>query len=143
MTRVEAVAYLAAVLDDVLSDAGVNATDTTGGLKEPLDDALLAMGYATEDLAIAEPTDARWFRLMAEYHTLRRVLVKLALRFRLSTGGNALSLEQVHAHVKDRLNEVAAALTVEYGGVAPAADALVSIYPSFLAPSADDWAGVV
>lgn len=144
MTRNDVATYLGAVLDDLLADTGIAATDTSGNLKEPLDDALRSMGTATADLATAEPDDDRRFLLTAEYHTLRRMLAKLAVRFRLSTGGTALSLEQVHDHVKDRFDEVKAELIAAYGSVdGGAASGASAIYMPFLDQTEEEWSVVI
>lgn len=53
MTRADLASYLANVHGALLAEAGVAATDTAGALKEPVDDALLALGTDYADLATA------------------------------------------------------------------------------------------
>lgn len=105
MTRVEVAAEINARIGFWLVETEITAADTTGNLKEPLDDALAAMGVAQEDRATAEPADGDRFILEAEYHTLRKVVRVLALRFNVGLGGNSFQLRQLFENAKVMLDD--------------------------------------
>ncbi len=110
MTRVEAVAEVNARIGLWLIEAAITAADTSGNLKEPLDDALAAMGVARVNRPTAQPVDGDRFVLEAEYHTLRKVVRVLGRRFDLASEGDNLRLAQVRKHAEIDLADAAARL---------------------------------
>ena len=103
MTRADIVGYIAARLGSLVSEAGLAPSDTTGNLKEPLDDALRVMGYAEADIATANPTDTRYVLICARYQTLLRIQEAIADRFDVSVGGDSFKLQQVIDNVEKLL----------------------------------------
>ena len=91
--RADAVPYLAVILDAVLADAGIAATDTSGDLKEPLDATDAGMVYTVIPVTDDAGREAAYFAL-AEYQTLIRVKRKIAMRFDIGTGGDSYALSQ-------------------------------------------------
>ena len=79
---------MAGELADVLSLAGLAATDTSGALKEPLDRAFRALGVAEADLAGAAAADGDEERAIAyaSYFVLSRAAGALAGRVDVSVG---------------------------------------------------------
>lgn len=83
MDRADAAAYLTGLYGtgttNLLGLADVTATDTTGGLKEPIDEALASLGVAWSELATATVTDADVPATLALLRTttLRRILTGL------------------------------------------------------------------
>jgi len=117
-TRAEVTAHLATWYDAPLADAGIVATDTPGGLKEILDEALRAMGTVDASLAAAAPTDGAGFRALAEYHAMRRVVRKLQPRFNLAPGGGEnYSLRQAFENAMILLREAEARVILRFGTV--------------------------
>lgn len=76
--RASAAAYLkgqyGGSAKSLLSQAEVQDTDVSGGLKEPIDDALLLVDADYEQLATFEPTDVRLYFTALRYTTLTRIL---------------------------------------------------------------------
>lgn len=74
ITRAALVTRFGATLPEVLAFAGLPTTDSAGGLKEPLDDALSALGVADEDLANVSITVARAAAItVGRYYVLLRI----------------------------------------------------------------------
>jgi hypothetical protein len=96
MNRAAAVSYLGPRFNKYLTEVGRTAVDSTGNLKEPIDDALLALGYASAELPTAD-TSAIWdddaMRLQLEYRLLLQLTRDLAINMdvRDDTGGASLS----------------------------------------------------
>jgi hypothetical protein len=95
-TRAAIVAHLSAWYDGPLEDADLAATDTAGNLAEVIDAALRDMGVADAELASAAPVDGAGFRLLAEYHALRRVVLRLQSRIDIGTDGDTFRLQQAY-----------------------------------------------
>lgn len=89
MSRADSASYLAGTLAQLLADAGLAATDTAGGLKEPIDDALLATGTDYADLASATVanTDVVGFRLVLDYTGILRCYRAIAHRVDIQLDG--------------------------------------------------------
>ena len=94
--------------------------DSAGNLKEPIDDALRAMGYAEDDLAGAEPENARGFIAMVRYHTLRAVWERIGDRFNVSTSGDSFSLNQGFGNVEKLLKQAEQDVIAIFGSLSPA-----------------------
>ncbi len=115
MTRADIVGYLAARLGSLVAEAGMAASDTTGNLKEPLDDALRGMGYAEADLTTVVPTDTRSVLISARYQTLLRIQEAIADRFDVSVGGDSFKLQQVIDNVEKLLAKARAEMFTTSG----------------------------
>lgn len=74
MTRADSADYLAGTLAQLLTDAGLDDSDDPGGLKEIIDDALLMVGTAYDDLATATvaSADVLGYRAVLRYAGLLR-----------------------------------------------------------------------
>lgn len=114
MTRADVVAYLASVILVPLREAGVEAEDSAGNLKEPLDTTLREMGYAESELATAIPDDTLAYLALAEYNALGLTLSRLADRMDVGVDGDSFRLNQVFANV-EKLMEKAKARVVQFG----------------------------
>lgn len=119
MTRLEVAAAVGARLVTQLGDAGMSAADSSGNLKEPIDDALRAMGYAEADLATAEPEDARGFIAMVRYHALRVVWERIGDRFNVSTSGDSFALNQAFGNVEKLLDRASQDVIEIFGSLNP------------------------
>lgn len=88
--RVDAASYLGGVLAQWLTDAGMTAADTAGNLKEPIDDAFLAVGVAWDDLATAEVAAAGvpGLRKVLRWQGLARVLDAIGGRVDVDIAGD-------------------------------------------------------
>lgn len=122
MNRLEVAAAVGARLVTQLADAGMSAADTTGNLKEPIDDALRAMGVAEPELVAAESDDARGFLAMTRYQTLRVVLERIGDRFNVSTSGDSFSLNQAFSNVEKLLKQAEQDVIGIFGSLYPAGD---------------------
>jgi nucleotide-binding universal stress UspA family protein len=124
MDRADATTYLTGLYgtgtDNLLGLAGVAATDTTGGLKEPIDEALALLGVAWSELATATVTDADAPAALALLRTttLRRVLTGLNDKTKqdLEIGEVKLKGSQLVAKV-ERLLADAQAVAARYSTV--------------------------
>lgn len=76
MSRAQLMTYLWGKLGDQFTEAGMTNDDTSGNLKEPLDETFVALGFSFTDAATAEVvtgdepkamTLARYFGLLAVY----------------------------------------------------------------------------
>lgn len=138
MTRDEAAVEVGRRLSVVLAEAGIAVADTAGNLKEPLDDALRAMGYAETDLATAESDDAAGLLAMLRYQALRTAEERLAAKFDLSTGGDSFRLSQIAANVRALLARAEADAIALFGSLVMAANGgLVLLEMPFLEPDAE------
>lgn len=101
MLRAEVAEEIGLRLDVLLTEVGLSPADEAGALKEPIDDALRAMGYAEDDVPTAAPEDPATFIAMVLYWTLRRALFVLQTRFDASLpGGLSASQNQVTKNVE-------------------------------------------
>lgn len=117
MTRADLVAHLDAWHSELLADAELDAADTVGNLKEPIDAALRAMGVTAADLATATPTDEDGFIAQGEYHVLRRIVRALSTRFDVGIDGDSYRLSQSVAHARALLNEAEARVLALFGAI--------------------------
>lgn len=114
MTRAELAAWIGARYGAYLSAASRPATDAPGGLKEPMDDALLALGYLEANLATAAPTESvavADLRAAGAYFTMVQVVRDLGVLFDLGTssGGN-YRLSQMRAAAEKDLAQAEAVM---------------------------------
>jgi hypothetical protein len=116
LTRAGVVAELAARLATPLSDAGLAAADTSGALKEPIDDALRMLGYPESDLVAAEVVDddVPAMLALARYTTLKAVRDRMSNRFDLSARGTSLRLRQAVENINAMLVEAKADVLAIY-----------------------------
>ena len=103
-------------LRGALAEAGMSLAD----LKEPIDDALRALGYPEGELATADEPNARGFLAMVRYHALKAVLDSLAGNMDISTGDQSYRLNQVFANVEKLLGQSRAEVIGIYGTMDPA-----------------------
>lgn len=99
MSRSDALAYLSGTLAQWITDAGLTAADTTGNLKEPIDDALLMTGTAYADLATATVADddALGYRKVLKYTGLLRIQDAIGARVDISLDGPQMSKSRSQA----------------------------------------------
>lgn len=98
-----------------LTDAGMANDDSPGNMKEPLDDALFALGYKVEELTAAEPSDAMGFLALTKYFALKLAKVKMADRFNISGKAGSYALNQSFKNVGELLKEAEAEVTGIFG----------------------------
>lgn len=111
LSRANAVAYLVGAYgtgtNALLQAADVGLTDVTGGLKEPIDDALLALDVPYSDVGSASVVDVDVPRALAlmRYTTLRRILAGLNAKTHMDVqvGDIKLSGNQLIAKVEKLL----------------------------------------
>ena len=139
MNRATVAAEVGVRLSAQLADVGLTAADTTGNLKEPIDDALRAMGTAEADLATAAPDDATGFLAMVRYHTLRRVWELQGDRFNVGLAGKSFSLQQAFANTERLLNLAAADVVRLFGTLDPAGSAVVTLDLNYLSLDDDEY----
>ena len=132
MTRAEVAAVLAVELQTQLADAGMAAADVSGGLREPLDRALRALGYGAAETPPAEQDEA--FLAAATVETLRAVLKRIGDRFDLTTAEGSFRLRQTVENVEKLLAEAKADLADALAGGGPVARNL-----GFLEPAGVGW----
>lgn len=123
MNRATATTYLVGSFgsgaNNLLAAADIVPTDTSGGLTEPIDDALLLLGVGVDDLDTTEPTDALAYRACLRYTTLKRILAGLGAKVHMDVeAGDGVSLKgsQLVAKV-ERLLAVAATEALAVGVV--------------------------
>lgn len=138
MNRADAAAIVASRYPTQLADAGMTGADTPGNLKEPLDDALLALGHGYDDLAGGDDRDPMGFVTLARYYTLRAVLARVSDRFDLSSAGDSLRLSQTVEQVRALLAIEAQGVMAMFGNTAPApassANPFVTVDLNYLEP---------
>lgn len=122
MNRLEVAAAVGARLVTQLGDAGMSSSDSSGNLKEPIDDALRALGYAEGDLSTAEPEDARGFIAMTRYHALRAVWERIGDRFDYSDPDGSAKLNQTIGNVEKLLARAEADVIVIFGSLYPSGE---------------------
>lgn len=107
MDRSAAADYLAGTLAQLLTDAGLDATDDPGALAEIIDDALLMVGTAYDDLATATvaSSDALGFRKVLSYAGLLRLYDAILNRvdITLSTPSVSKSRSQFVRQMENRI----------------------------------------
>lgn len=119
MNRSEVASAVGSRLVTQLGDAAMSAADTSGNLREPIDDALRAMGYTEADLATAEPEDARGLIAMVRYHVLRIVLERIGDRFDYSDPDGSARLNQTIGNVEKLLARAEADVIAIFGSLYP------------------------
>jgi hypothetical protein len=101
-----------------LTAVGLTTTDTTGNLKEPLDDTFRALGTPYSDLASATVDDSNinQFLAVGAVYVLRRALDEASglADVSASTLGASKSQSQIVKNLRDRLAEAEAA-AAQYG----------------------------
>lgn len=99
MSRADSASYLAGTLAQWLTDAGLTAADTSGNLKEPIDDALLMTGTTYSDLTTATvaDTDVPGFRKVLKYTGLLRIQDAIGSRVDLQLDGPQMSKSRSQA----------------------------------------------
>lgn len=100
MNRASATTYLATRFGQYLSAASRPATDSTGALKEIIDDALFALGVTDADLLTWQTTDpdgAEDVRAQLAYRALLQLNRDLAVQFDVSSQGDSVRLSQMRA----------------------------------------------
>lgn len=113
MTRAELAAWVGVRYRAYLEAAGRTSADSTGNLKEPIDDALLIAGYVEADLATIAPTEAgpiNDVRALAAYTTMTQVVRDLGTSFDLSSEGDQYRLSQMLAAAEKELERTAEAV---------------------------------
>lgn len=105
MQRSDVATLVGLDLSSVLAAAGMDATDSTGNLKEPLDRALRSLGVAASDLSTADVDDDALFEAQAMYETLRTVYRRLGDQININSQGDAYQLNQMFANVTALLQE--------------------------------------
>ncbi len=99
MNRVAATTYLTGMYgtgaNNLLALADIPATDTSGGLAQPIDDALLLAGVAYADLASGAPTETLAYRAALRYTTLKRIIAGLNAKSQMGVAqvGQGVSLD--------------------------------------------------
>jgi hypothetical protein len=127
MTRAEVAAIIAVELATQLSDASMTGADTTGNLKEPIDQALRAMGESESTLSTATSDDPLGFLAMVRYQTLVKVRFALATNFDISMTGMSVRLQQQFANITVLLEAARAEVIAIFGSVNPGSSADSSV----------------
>lgn len=104
-------------LGTILTAATIAATDTTGNLKEPIDDALRMLGYAESELATAEPASSLPFLALVRYTTLRLAWDRRSQSFDLNSEGTGLRLQQRVATLERMLKDAEGEVIRIFGGI--------------------------
>lgn len=118
MTRAEAVAFIGARFATYLTAAQRAATDTTGNLKEVLDDAFRVLGFAAADWPTAETTDAEGdedLMVQLPYRTLEQVCRDLGATYFDVTVGDSFKLSQVRTACQKDMETAERAVMDRFG----------------------------
>lgn len=115
MNRAAAAAEMGTRLAALLTDAGMSAADQAGQMKEPLDDAFRALGFAEADLATADSGDPVGLLAMLRLFTLRAVRDSIAIRFDVGISGDSYRLSQTVAALDRLVAQAEAAVEVLFG----------------------------
>lgn len=128
MTRAEAAAWIDSRYGAYLEAAGRGDGDAAGELSEVIDDALLALGYAADEISTAEPTEAEAvedLRVQLAYRAMLQITRDLgATSFDVGLSGNSFRLGQIRVAAEKDLAITSAAVLARFGtlGVVPTAD---------------------
>lgn len=118
MDRDAAATYLATRLAAYLSATGRTATDGSGNLGEIIDDALRALGVASDDLSTAEAADdaerTDW-EVQLTYRALLQITRDLGATHFDVTVGDSFKLSQVRAAAEKDLALAEAAVLARFG----------------------------
>lgn len=106
MTRSDLLTYLYYVLKDLLTEAGLSASDTSEGLKYALDSTFRKLGTAEASLSSATTDSVAAAQVLGEYYTLLRIRSVLAARVdfdatAIETGSRSAIFDQVNALIED------------------------------------------
>ena len=131
MTRTQAVSYLGNRYSAYQQEAGVTADDTGSGYKDVLDDSLLRLGVAYEDVATAEVASdlVLAYRALLRYYSLKLFDDRLGTRLSYSVSGTGVDekLGALVQQVRAAIGMVTAELRV-LGYPVDGADEGVSIH---------------
>lgn len=118
MNRSDAAAFVGTRFAAYLTAASRTAADTTGNLKEVLDDAFRALGVLPDDLATAETTDAEGTEdLMVQlpYRTLEQICRDIGATYFDVTVGDSFKLSQVRGACQKDLEQARSAVLERFG----------------------------
>lgn len=141
MNRADAVAIIGTRFAKYLTAASRTAADTTGNLKEIIDDAFRALGFAPADLPTAETSgtvadEDLWVQL--PYRALEQVCRDIGATFFDVTVGDSFKLSQISGACRKDLEDAKAAVLERFGTVGVvdgdgASDGLSTIDLNYLA----------
>lgn len=123
LLRADLAAYVVGALGQPLSAAGVSTADVSGGIKEPLDDALRRLGISEEALAAPDltPYSPALVLAMAYLAVLERIRVGAVSVASVRVGDASVTREGFIAGI-DRMLAEARSRVLELGGAASAGD---------------------
>lgn len=131
MTRTQAVSYLGNRYASYQQEVGVTADDTGSGYKDVVDDSLLRLGVAYEDVATAEVASdlVLAYRALLRYYSLKLFDDRLGTRLSYSVSGTGVDekLGALVQQVRAAIGMVTAELRV-LGYPVDGADEGVSIH---------------
>ncbi len=145
LTRASATTLLAGRFAELLTESGVAATDTPGGLGGPIDDALRDQGVAESALTtdpVVSDANTRGFLALAEYYVLRRIwrAVGRFVDIRLDAPDVDKKRSQLAKAVKEQLDEARAA-AAGYGlGTVNSWQAPAALSTDYLEPADEEVA---
>lgn len=118
MNRADAVSFLGPRYAKYLATVGRTAADSTGNLKEPIDDAFIALGTALADVPTAQTLDAEGdedLRVQLSYRLMAQLKRDLATNMDVSSQGDSIRLSQIRAAAENDLKDAAAAVMDRFG----------------------------
>lgn len=129
LTRAQFVTTLAGQWGEVLSLAGVDATDVTGAMKEPVDQAFRALDTAEADLATASVATGSEEKGLAygSYYLLVKCWQAVARKMNMGSAGAKADLAQQYDHVKELLGHALA--TAQRWGLSVPGEGFSGVYP--------------
>jgi len=128
MNRLDAATFVGLRVSAYLGAAGRAATDTTGSLKEVIDDAFRALGYLEASLTTATTTTATAdedLRVQVMYRALLQVVRDIGATYFDVSVGDSFKLSQVRTAAEKDLALAMAAMIERFGtlGIVPIAGA--------------------
>lgn len=116
----------------------MTAVDSTGNMKEPLDDALRGLGYEETEVPTANHDDVSGLLTVTRYYTLRAILERISTSFDLTDEGSAFRLSQVVDQTRKLMNE---AWSDAESYIAGGGDPIFDLDLNFLTPRypATEW----
>jgi hypothetical protein len=118
MNRADAVSFLAPRYAKYLATVARTASDVSGGLKEPIDDAFVALGTVLADVPTAQTLDAEGdedLRVQLNYRLMLQLVRDLATNMDVSSQGDSIRLSQIRAAAEKDLMTAAAAVMDRFG----------------------------
>jgi hypothetical protein len=118
MNRADAVSFLAPRYAKYLATVARTASDVSGGLKEPIDDAFVALGTVLADVPTAQTLDAEGdedLRVQLSYRLMAQLVRDLATNMDVSSQGDSIRLSQIRAAAEKDLMTAAAAVMDRFG----------------------------